>query len=564
MNFEAKAERWFLLAWALISLWILACALLVKGEYGDGYQTMVNGRYFYADAVNYYMQRGPLAAFAMGPVELFRGIFNWNAIDVRPYHIYSGLLHSLYLLGCWMLLKRVGENRVAQFAAFAAAILSVVFYANAPHLSHDIIPGLLFLLLIFLCNRWITVPTQSLAVQLVVLGTAVTFIKQTYALFWTALVFYAFVAYVLKWDNGRVSGRKALTLLGLAAISAVISWFGYGLYIVPELPGSTVWTGPLDLMKVVSVQYGKDFDAIFSTDIYLRNIHNFGIAAMLLVLPALVLAFRGNDARLRMLAVCWIVSVIALQLTSFREVRYLAFLAPLTAVLIIPVIQLLIKHRAAAAILLLVILFDQYRGLTVSAAQLSSTGGIDIDRFIGAPNGDGKTIFSRNLSFVYMPASPMRRDPYHGIYHISAALYRRLNENHFGVIELRDPRDMAYMGIEPGDRVFYSNINVLRKMPWRDDNVPASLEMLVLVAGDAETVTLRRQGDEYVVDGADGQFFLLVPSPDVGREMPLLSAISFRADLIERIYGEKARQDEFTVIGIAVKALCQAEKCLYE
>ena len=564
MNLEAKAERWFLLVWILISLWILACAVLVKGEYGDGYQTIVNGRFFYADAINYYMQRGPLAALAMGPVELFRGVFDWSAIDVRPYHIYSGLLHSLYLLGCWMLLKRSCENRVAQFAAFAAAILSVVFYANAPHLSHDIIPGLLFLLLIFLCNRWIKTPTRSLAVQLVLLGTAASFIKQTYALFWAALVLYAFVAYVLKWDDARVSAKKAFSLLGLAAISAVISWIGYGLFIVPELPGATVWTGPLDLMKVVSVQYGKDFDAIFTTDIYLRNIHNYGIAAMLLVVPGLVLAFRRNDARLRMVAVCWMVSVIALQLVSFREVRYLAFLAPLTAVLIIPTIQLVIKHRTAAAVLLLVILFDQYRGLTVSAAQLSSTGGIDIDRFIAAPSGDGKTIFARSLSFVYMPASPMRRDPYHGIYHMSAALYRRLNENQLAVIELRDPRDLGYMGVEPGDQVFYSNIIVLRKTPWREDNVPASLEMLVLVAGDAETVTLRRQGDEYVVDGADGQFFLLVPSPDVGREMPLLSAISFRPDLIERIYGEKGRQDELTVIGVAVKALCQAEKCLYE
>ena len=564
MTTEAKADRWFLLAWFLVSLWILACALLVKGEYGDGYQTIVNGRFFFADAGNYYVQRGPLAALAMGPVEVFRAIFDWSAIDVRPYHIYSGLLHSLYLLGCWLLIKRSGGAWVAQFAAFVAAILSVVFYANAPHLSHDIIPGLLFLLLIFLCNRWIKAPSTTLAVQLVVLGTAVTFIKQTYALFWASLVVYAIIAFVLRWDNGRVSAQKAATLTGLAAISAIVSWFGYGLFIAPELPDASVWRGPLDLMEAVSVQYGKDFDAIFTTDLYLRNIHNYGIAAMLLALPGLVIAFRGNDARLRMVAVCWIVSVIALQMVSFREVRYLAFLAPLTAILIVPVIQLVIRHRAAAALMLAVILFDQYRGLTVSAAQLSSTAGIDIDRFISAPSGPGKTIFTRNLSFVYMPASPMRRDPYHGIYHMSAALYRRLNENRLSVLELHDPRDLGYMGIEPGDQVFYSNITVLRKTPWRDDNVPASLEMLVMVAGDAESVTLRRQGDEYVIDGANGRFYLLIPSPEVGREMPLISSISFRSDLIQRIYGEKGQQDELTVTGVAIKALCQAEKCLYE
>ena len=48
-----KAERWFLLAWLLVSVWIFACALLVQGEYGDGYQTIVNGRFFFGDAANY-------------------------------------------------------------------------------------------------------------------------------------------------------------------------------------------------------------------------------------------------------------------------------------------------------------------------------------------------------------------------------------------------------------------------------------------------------------------------------------------------------------------------------
>ena len=564
MSSEAKAERWFLLVWILISLWILACALLVKGEYGDGYQTMANGRFFFGDASNYYVQRGPLAAFAMFPVEMFRSWFDWSAIDVRPYHIYSGLLHSLYLLGCWHLMKRSSGDRVAQVIAFVAAILSVVFYANAPHLSHDIIPGLIFLLLIFLCNRWLSTPSKMLALQLVLLGTAVTFIKQTYAIFWFALVVYTIAAYIFKWDEQRVSGRQALTLVGLAACSAIISWFGYGLFIAPELPDASILRGPLDLMAAVSVQYGKDFEAIFTTDLYLRNIHNYGIAAMLLALPGVVLALRGDDARLRIVAICWLVSVVALQLVSFREVRYLAFLAPLTAILIVPAIQLLIRHRAAAGVLLLVILFDQYRGLTVSAAQLSSTGGIDIDRFISAPDGDGKTVFTRNLSFVYMADSPMRRDPYHGIYHMSAALYRRLNENRLDVVELRDPRDLGTIGVKPGDQVFYSNITVLRKTPWADDNVPASLAKLVMVAGDAMLVNLKRQDDGFVVVGANGDFFMLIPNADVGQEMPLISSLSFQPALLQRIYGIDNLPDELTVVAVAIKALCQADKCLYE
>jgi hypothetical protein len=564
MNSEVKAERWFLLAWGLISLWILACAFMVKGEYGDGYQTIANGRSFFADTAGYYVQRGPLAAFAMGPVELFRAFVHWDATDVRPYHIYSGLLHSLYLLGCWLLLKRSGSDQRAQFLAFAAAILSVVFYANAPHLSHDIIPGLLFLLLIHICNRWLDSPTRKLALQLILLGAAVTLIKQTYALFWCALVAYALIAYAMKWDNARVSGQRVVALFGLAAASAIISWFGYGLVVANEWPGVSILGGPLALISVVSGQYGGTFETVFTTDLYLRNVHNYGIAAMLLVLPGIVLAFRGSDARIRLVAVCWIVSVIALQMVSFREVRYLAFLAPLTAVLIVPVIHLLMRQPVALGLLIAVITFDQYRGLSVSAAQLSSTGGVDIDRFIAAPEGDGRVVFSDNLSFIYMPASPMLRDPYHGIYHISGPLFDRLNENRIEVVNIDDPRDLGIAGIVAGDRLFYSNITVLRSTPWADDNVPATLKELVMIAGDAMTVTLRRDGDSYLVDGADSRFFMLVPSAKQGQQMPILSSGSYPAEEIQRLYGDRGQHEELTVIGIAVKALCQADICRYE
>lgn len=564
MNTETKAERWFLLAWVFLSLWILACALLVKGEYGDGYQTIANGRFFFGNSTEYYVQRGPLAAFAMAPVELFRAFIEWDATDVRPYHIYSGILHSLYLLGCWLLLKRSDGDRTSQFIAFAAAILSVVFYANAPHLSHDIIPGLLFLLLIFICNRWLDSPTAKLALQLVLLGAAVTFIKQTYAIFWCAIVVYALFAYALKWDNARISARRLIALLGLAGTSAIISWLGYGLFIAAESPDASILRGPLALVAAVSGQYGDSFEAIFTTDLYLRNIHNYGIAAMLLVLPGILLAFRGADARMRLVAVCWIVSVIALQMVSFREVRYLAFLAPLTAVLIVPVVQLAIRQPVALGLLIAVITFDQYRGLSVSAAQLSSTGGIDIDRFVAAPGGAGKTVFSKALSFVYMPASPMLHDPYHGIYHLTGDLFQRLNENRIDVVDLDDPRQLGTIGIVPGDRVIYSNITVLRKMPWTEDNVPESLQRLVMVAGDAMNITLQREGDSYVVDGAVGGFFMLVPSAEQGQQMPVMSSDSFRSEEIERIYGDRGRHDELTVIGIAVKALCTADKCRYE
>ena len=96
-------EQWFLVAWILLSIWLLASALLISGEYGDGYSTIANTRYFFGDSPGYYFQRGPLAALILWPVEAVSGALDLNQCDVRPYHLFSGLLHSAYLLGCWLL-----------------------------------------------------------------------------------------------------------------------------------------------------------------------------------------------------------------------------------------------------------------------------------------------------------------------------------------------------------------------------------------------------------------------------------------------------------------------------
>ena len=115
-------ERWFLLVWLLVSLWLLTCAFLVGGEYGDGYQTIANARYFFGDNPDIHAQRGPLAALLLWPAQAAVALLNTGALDVRPYHFYSAVLHSAYLLGCWLLLKRSGEAFVPRIIAFAIAI----------------------------------------------------------------------------------------------------------------------------------------------------------------------------------------------------------------------------------------------------------------------------------------------------------------------------------------------------------------------------------------------------------------------------------------------------------
>jgi len=557
-------ERWFYLAWALISVWLLACALLVGGEFGDGYQTMVNARYFYGDSAEYYVQRGPLAGLMLLPVAAIVSALDLNPVDVRPYHLYSGLLHSAYLLGCWLMLKRSDQPFIPRIIAFAAAIFTVVFFANAPYLSHDLFPGLLFLILIFLCDRWIKKPATGLSVLLVLIGTAVTFIKQTYAIFWIAICIYALLAFLFKWNGARVSGRVMLSLFALAGLSGVLSWIGYGWFIGGELPDVSLIERPLTLLNSVSIQYETDGDisTLFPWDLYLRNLHNYGIVTVLLVVPGVVLAFRSDDARLRMVAFCWLLSLVILQLVGFKEVRYLAFLAPLSALLIAPVVPVVLRSQALVVALLAIIVVDQYRGLTMAAAQLTSTPGMNVTRFVGEAEDNGRLISSDVLSFAFMPDSPMRRDRYHGIFHLTGDHLVRLNEGQLEVGILKDQRDLGVAGIEPGDRVLYSNRTLTRHPPWGDRNIPSGLEELIMVAGNASIIDLVSHGDRSLIKGHGGSYIMFIPRAESGKQMPLIGSGELSAAALRPIYGN-VTGGNLQVLGVVVDTLCLADRCTY-
>jgi len=560
---DDKVERGFLFAWLFLSIWILACAFVVQGEYGDGYQTIVNSRYFFADSPAYFVQRGPLAAVALWPIEIIVQALNIDPLDVRPYHLFSAALHSAYLFICWLLLRRAPGNAIARLLAFGSAILSVVFYSYAPYLSHDLLPGLMFLLLIFLGHRWLEKQRPTDAAWLVLLGAAVTLIKQTYAIFWVTLFAYAVIAWILRWDGGRIDLRKLLSLALLGAISAVISYLGYSLFIGGELPDESLLTRPIRLMAAVTSQYEEGLTGIFPADIYLRNLHNYGVAAMLLVVPGVVIAFRGTDSRMRMIAFCWLTAAIIVQLIEFREVRYLAFLAPLSAMLIVPVAARLLRQKPAAIILIGLVLLDQVRGLTAAAEQITTAPTANVTRFMNAPQGDGAIYMSNILSFVYDAKSSLRQDRYHGIYHLTPFLMHRLTAGETPIAIIGDMRELGMMEIAPGDRIYYANYQMVRRPPWNDDNRPVDIDNFLLVAGNATTVRLAFSNGRYERVDNDGSYIMFIPSADVGQQMPIISQGIVEPEFAADLFGEIDDRQELEVIGIIVEALCQTGSCSY-
>ena len=560
---DRQGERWFLVAWALVTTWLLVCALVIQGEFGDGYQTIVNARYFFADSPGYFVQRGPLAAVVLWPLEVIVQALNIGPLNVRPYHLYSAALHSAYLYLCWSLLQRAPGNVIARLLAFGSAILSVVFYAYSPYLSHDILPGLLFLAMIFLAQRWLERHKASDAVILVLLGAAVTLIKQTYALFWVMIVAFALASYLLKSDGARVTLRNWLTLTSLAVASAVISWLSYAWFIGGELPDEPFMLRPIRIAALISAQYKEELTGIFPSGLYLRNLQNYGVAAMLLVLPGVVLAFRGADARMRMIAFCWLASAVIMQLIGFREVRYLAFLAPLSAMLIVPVATWLLTRKTAAYLLVGMVLFDQVRGLTVAAEQITTAPLADVTRFISSPQGDGAVFSSSILSFVYDPTSPLRRDRYHGIYHLTPFLLHRLYEGEIHVASINDMRELGMAGLMPGDRIYFANYQMVRRPPWNNDNSPVDIEDFIQVAGDATTIQLTLNNGQYERVDNDGSYVMLIPSAEVGQQMPVITRGTVARDQAAALFGNIEDQRTLEVTAVTVQALCQANACSF-
>ena len=560
---HVPSARIFWVLWGVVTAWLVACAVLVNGEYGDGYLTIANSRHLFSDNPLYWLQRGPLAAVMLWPVELLVEWLDVGPFEVTPYHLYSALLHSVYLFGCWWALRSTGVSPMARIMAFATAITTVAFYGFAPYLSHDILPGLLFLLMIYVANRWLDRATRRDAVLLVVMGAAAALIKQTYALFWVVIVVYAAIAMLLRWDDGRVGWRKLVLLLGLAALSGGITFIGYAVSIGQDWGYLPWWIRPWALVVSVTDQFGRHADKVFPVDLYLRNLHNFGILAMLLVLPGLVSALRGRNARLRMIAFCWLISAAVLQIVTFREVRYALFLAPLTAMLVAPVIERGLRRQALLIVMVLLVAADQMRGFTIAANQLTATATIDPVRFFESTGRGGRVVASEVVSFVYDARSPLLRDSYHGIYHVSARVIFGLQENQFEVYELEDARDLGMAKLQPGDRVYISNFQVRRYEPYEPDNLPNVLSQYIAVAGRAAKVTLRREDDAYVVDGHENSYVMLVPDPDVGQVSPLISTLKFEPEQVEEIYGSLEGIESREVTGVVVDAICRGDQCRY-
>ncbi len=610
---EQTINRLFYIIFSIVCCWLLACAWLIEGEYGDGYATIVNSKFLFADAQNYYSIRGPLAAIMLWPVEVALQLFNVSDFSIVPYHFYSAIFHGLYLLGCWLILRRLYGCNSASLLAFIAAILTVVFVAYSPYLSHDIVPGAIFLLMILGVHRWLSVQTLGWAMLVVFLGAMVTLFKQTYAIFWISIVFSVFILLLTKKAPELLDARKLAGLLLLAGISAVISWLGYGFFGQWDFPEESIWTRPVSIIQGVFGNYSAEtkqnegsWSEIFPWYIYWINIQNYGISAMLLVVSGLYLALRGfgtlkghstvkerdsingnkvsedgttnenseisstiksHSTALFMLAICWLFCFIFVLLLSAREVRYLGFLAPLTMVLIVPTIQKILQFKRLYILLFTaVLLLDVSRSITLGIGYLTNAGSMQMQKFFSPVNKippERRLLTSRILNFPFLMKSPLWQDRYHGIYHLD---YIQLLAFYDKIINLGMVKNLGELNtnnMKPGDVLFFSNDMLVRSPPWTKDNQPSDMKNFFQVSGIAQNIELEKAHNGFQIISPKNQLFLLLNDTESNEfnEINIITNNYLELSVAKRYYGEKARQKSFKVAAVVITSLCQARHC---
>jgi len=410
-----------------LAAWQAVAMAVVQIEYYDGYETIINARFLVGDSPSYIPIRFPAMAALAAPAEAVRAALSLHPLDVRPAHVASGLLHILYLLGSYALLVRCCGPGWPMVVAFVAAVPTYLFFTYAPFLSHDLAPGAALLWMLVLADAQLRKPRAWRWLALVALGAISALVKPAFGVFWPALL----AAFALASLSEPASARRALlrpgaSLLAAAAASALCFWIVLAAVLGETAYADTAfWRRPYDQVSNMAGQISDRQVSLWW--IYLRNAPAFGLLAAIGIVPGLWLGLRGNRLE-RATALCWIACVVVVQALPRHEVRYLAFLAPLSALLLVAPVRAAFERGRAARIALVGVLALSWLPLWPYSPARAA-----LDLF-GAPyDRDGLRWFlepldesprpphvalyaDKVLSLVPAAQGPLAGDPFHQVF----------------------------------------------------------------------------------------------------------------------------------------------------
>ncbi len=572
----AAAGRWrpevgpqigFLLFFAIAVLWLTVSVQLVQIDLYDGYTTIVNSQYFLGISESYSWQRGPLLGLLLVPAEWLAQRLDLHPLDVRPHHALMALLHAVYLAGTWQLLRTHFGTTAITLTAYLAAIPTFAFFSYAPFVSHDIIPGLMALLLVVLAYRFMQAPSAGRWFLLFALGASLALLKQTYALVWVA-VLAAYVVQFIAGSPGRARSPRPLMLLAAAAIaSGVVCWLAYATLMAERFPHTPFLLRPLEIVHAVSLLYlneGEPRD-VFYQAIYLRNLSAYGLAAVPLVLPGLAMSLVQRGTLLQAVAIVWLLLLILMQLTPFKEVRYLIFLAPLTSVLLIPVLQRLWALRAAYRFGVVGLLILNAAYVTPEAARVRHPFyQVGVSNFLAPISADatasGTIYYERYLSFVSPEKSAFFGDRYHRITHFDAELIGAL----FGIPAARfrrlDSSQLPAAVVEAGaqDVFLLATSIAARVRPYLPGNTTGIDPGFLQSISRPENVALIRDGRSLTVAGSSAAPILMVAGED-SQSSPVL--VRDGDDIAGLDVASSTIDETPRIKGLRLHALCTLAGC---
>ena len=410
------------------ALWLLVAALTTRIEYYDGLSAIANARFFLGRSGDYIADRAPMMAWLLMPAEWVRSTLDLHTLDVRPHHAELAVLHVLYLIITWHFLSRQFGTSWPVLLAWVAAILSFVFFTYSPFLSHDIFPGALLLAMICRADDFSRQNSLPAWCALVALGTVAALTKQTFGVFWALVLLAALWRAVRTHD--RMDRVTVVRLAVGAACSGAITWCVLGLIFADSNPSAPLLLRPWQNLQYLSSVYdGKD--VTFPIWIYVRNFPSYGWLASLLVIPGWMLAMRGTKFE-QSVAVAWLGGLIFLCVLPLREVRYMAFLAPLTAALLVSAIRRALNQRPTLVLVLMVLAADMFRSVREATEIFDPFYTVGIQRqflaLLDDPEYEHSAVLVSTpmLSFVSPTPSPFAADRYHRVFHFGVVHVRHL------------------------------------------------------------------------------------------------------------------------------------------
>jgi len=486
--------------------WQAAATALVLVDYYDGYETLLNARYWLGEASSYRPARWPAMALLVLPAEWLRAPLGLHPLDPRIDHIASGSLHAATLVAVAHLLSRRCGTTWPTVAAFAAAIPTYVYFSYAPFLSNDIAPGAVLLAMILYSHDLLEARPRAATpkgLALVGLGAAAALVKPSLGLFWLAILLAAGTTAALRPapERPRQLARVAW-LAGAALLSAALYW-AVCAAALPGEPGRPPWLAPYEQLRDLAASVAGPQPPVW---LYLRNLPAYGVAAVVCVVPGLVLSWRSGGLG-RFAALVWLVCVITMQLYVQREVRYLAFLAPTTALLLVPAFRLLGRTHtgalaAGALILVPALPLFPLSPLLAAGQILHPSLRANTLAALVAPLGWGEhrqhplALLSYGLTDTSAGAeSPLVGDPYHRIFHFGRPQLELLG---YDPAEIRGFRPealpvLAASGFQGA--VLWSNHGALRNPYHWTGGPPTGRDTLQQACGRVAEIVLDRQPD---------------------------------------------------------------------